>query len=174
MDPKEKDIMKEKPRNPNESIFARGGYGIVGGYGFVITIAVLLAYFSAGWINGAYSLSAIKHLFETNPNVLSEAQTMAFTTLAFCELFHMLGVSNVKETVFNIYKKKNVVILIAFLVGILLQLAVIEIPFVRDVFSTEDLSWLEWGVTALLSLLPLIVHEVIVLVRFILSKRKAK
>lgn len=174
MDPKEKDIMKEKPRNPNESIFARGGYGIVGGYGFVITIAVLLAYFSAGWINGAYSLSAIKHLFETNPNVLSEAQTMAFTTLAFCELFHMLGVSNVKETVFKIYKKKNVVILIAFLVGILLQLAVIEIPFVRDVFSTEDLSWLEWGVTALLSLLPLIVHEVIVLVRFILSKRKAK
>ena len=65
-------------------------------------------------------------------------------------------------------------ILIAFLVGILLQLAVIEIPFVRDVFSTEDLSWLEWGITALLSLLPLIVHEVTVLVRFILSKRKAK
>lgn len=174
MDPKEKDIMKEKPRNPNESIFAKGGYGIVGGYGFVITIAVLLAYLSAGWLNGAYTLSAIKHLFETNPNVLSEAQTMAFTTLAFCELFHMLGVSNIKESVFKIYKKKNIVILIAFLVGVLLQLAVIEIPFIRDIFSTEDLSWAEWGITALLSLLPLMVHEIIVFIKFIALKRKVK
>ena len=58
--------------------------------------------------------------------------------------------------------------------NVLLQLAVIEIPFVRSVFSTSELSWAEWLWTALFSLAPLLVHEAVVLVRFLARKiRKA-
>ena len=62
---------------------------------------------------------------------------------------------------------------IAFVIGLLLQLLVIEVPAVRNVFSTENLNTTEWLFTALLSLIPLIIHEIIVLIRWI-SKKSIK
>ena len=60
---------------------------------------------------------------------------------------------------------------IAFVVGIALQFAVIEIPAIRTVFSTANLEPMEWLITAVCSFAPLIWHEIVVLVKFI--KRKA-
>lgn len=65
------------------------------------------------------------------------AQTMAFTTLAFAELFHMLGMSNVNKSFVHIFKNKNWMMAIAFFAGIALQLLVIEVPAFRAVFNTN-------------------------------------
>lgn len=178
MDPKDSNIMKESPRDPNEGIFARGGLKTTLVYGAILTISVLLAYFSCGALNLAqndvqFSLGAIKDLFANNPEVLSEAQTMAFTTLAFSELFHMAGMSNVNRSIFHVFKNKNKMMLIAFIAGIVLQLIVIEVPGVSQVFSTHNLSGIEWLVTAVLSLVPLLAHELIVLVKWIKNRKAA-
>lgn len=165
MDPKDPSIMKELPRDPNESIFAKGGLKTTIIYGVIITLAVLLAYFSCGWINGAKTFSEIKILFAENDLVLHQAQTMAFTTLAFSELFHMVGMSNLNKSVLNVFKNKNIMMLIAFVSGVILQLIVIEVPGISKVFSTANLSSIEWLVTAVLSLTPLIAHELIVLIK---------
>lgn len=171
MQPKDPKCMEENPRDPKESIFARGGIGLTLGYGAVITIAVLIAYFSCGWLNGAYTFGAIKNLYSLNPNILHQAQTMAFTTLAFCELFHMIGMSNVSRSFVHVFKDKNWMLWIAFVFGIILQLFVIETPGVRDVFSTFNLTVWEWLITACLSVLPLLVHEIIVFIHW-LKKQK--
>lgn len=173
MQPKDPKCMEEHPRDPKESIFAHGGLGLTLGYGAVITIAVLLAFFSCGWLNGAYSLESIKVLYTTNSNILHQAQTMAFTTLAFCELFHMIGMSNVSRSFIHVFKDKNWMLFIAFLFGVALQLFVIETPGVSDVFSTFNLTVWEWLVTAGLSILPLLVHETIVFIKWIKSRKTA-
>lgn len=173
MQPKDPKCMEEHPRDPKESIFAHGGLGLTLGYGAVITIAVLLAFFSCGWLNGAYSLESIKVLYTTNSNILHQAQTMAFTTLAFCELFHMIGMSNVSRSFIHVFKDKNWMLFIAFLFGVALQLFVIETPGVSDVFSTFNLTVWEWLITAGLSILPLLVHEIIVFIKWIKSRKTA-
>ena len=171
MDPKDEGIMKEKPRDPSEGIFAGGGLVNTVLYGAVITLAVLLSYFSCAWMNGAFGFGEMRSLFAENEAVLHQAQTMAFTTLAFCELFHMAGMSNLKRSVFHVFKNRNKMMALAFVLGILLQIFVVETPVVQDVFSTFNLSGKEWLITALLSLVPLVFHEIMVLVHRIRGEK---
>lgn len=170
MDKTTSDVLDEKPRDPDESVFAHGGMTLVIVRGAILTVSVLLAYFSAAWLNGVYSLSAIKDLYNANPAVLHQAQTMAFTTLAFGELFHMFGMRNANKSAFSVFKSGNYMMGIAFAFGIVLQLAVIEIPAVRMVFDTENLTAYEWLITAVCSLAPLIWHEVVVIVKKLRKK----
>ncbi len=174
MDGKDSNIMKEKPRDPKETFFAHGGLIITLVYGAILTIAVLLAYFSCAWTHGVYDFNGIKNLYSDNPTILHEAQTMAFTTLAVGELFHMVGMSNIKQSFVRIFAKKNYMMLIAFVVGIALQLFVIETPGVQDVFSTANLDWKEWLITCSLSVIPLVAHELIVFGMWIKNKIKNK
>ena len=170
MDKKDKNIMNEKPRDPNENFFSHGGLAITIGYGAALTLAVLLAYFSCGWLHGAYSISAIKQLYTVDEAIKFQAQTMAFTTLAVGELFHMIGMSNIHASFISILKKKNWMMYIAFMMGIILQLFVIEVPGVSTVFKTHNLDWKEWLITIAMSIIPLVIHELIVLIRFIKNK----
>lgn len=173
MDGKDSNIMKEKPRDPKETFFAHGGLVITLVYGAILTIAVLLAYFSCAWLNGVTDFNGIKEFYQ-NADMLHQAQTMAFTTLAVGELFHMVGMSNIKQSFVRIFKKKNYMMLIAFVAGILLQLFVIEVPGVSDVFNTANLTWQEWLITCSLSVIPLVMHEVIVFLMWLWHKREAR
>ena len=173
MDKTTSDVLDEKPRNPNESIFAHGGMTLVLVRGAILTVSVLLAYFSAAWLNGTFGLSAIKTLYSTDAEILHQAQTMAFTTLAFGELFHMFGMRNANKSSFAVFKSGNFMMGIAFAFGIILQLAVIEIPAARMVFTTANLTAFEWLVTAVCSLAPLIWHEIVVIVKKIRNAKHA-
>ena len=155
-----------------KGIFADGGIQLTAIFGFVITVAVLISYFSVGWINGVFSLGDIKALYEGNSEILHQAQTMAFTTLAFCELFHMIGMSNIKKSFIHVFGNKNWMMAIAFIVGIGLQFLVIEVPAVRAVFSTANLSYSEWIITAICSVLPWIVHEIMALCYSVKNNKK--
>lgn len=173
MDKTSSSVLDEKPRDPNESIFARGGFALIIARGAALTVSVLCAYFAAGWFNGVYSLSAIKALYVADPEILHQAQTMAFTTLAFGELLHMIGMRDVDKTSLSVFRSGNKMMAIAFAAGIILQLAVIEIPAIRTVFQTANLTGGEWIVTAICSFVPLIWHEAVVLIKKI-SKRKGE
>lgn len=170
MDPRDPNIMREQPRDPKEGIFARGGMKNTLLYGAILTIGVLISYFSCAWLHDAYSFMEIKDLYASNPDVLHQAQTMAFTTLAFSELFHMVGMSDVNRSFVHVFKDKNWMMLVAFAAGIILQLFVIETPGVQELFTTANLSWDEWLITLAFSVIPLVLHEVIVGIKFL--KRK--
>ena len=170
MDPRDPNIMREQPRDPKEGIFARGGMRNTLLYGAILTIGVLIAYFSCGWLNNAYSFNEIKELFARDEVALHQAQTMAFTTLAFSELFHMIGMSDINRSFVHVFKDKNWMMLVAFVAGIVLQLFVIETPGVQELFSTADLSPEERLITLAFSFIPLILHELIVLFHFVRRK----
>ncbi|MGM9971403.1 MAG: cation-translocating P-type ATPase [Anaeroplasmataceae bacterium] len=165
VEPQDESIMKEHPRAKDEGIFAHGGLFYTIGYGLVVTIGVIISYFACAWLNGVYSLSAIKDLYSNNSNILHQAQTMAFTTLAFSELFHMLGMSNTKRSIVFIFKNKNIMLFIAFVLGIILQVFVIKVPGISDVFQTYNISGIEWVIVLVLSILPILVHEIVVVIK---------
>ena len=174
MDKKDPNNMKEKPRKSNETLFSNGGLLRTFFYGAIITIAVILAYFMPAWLNGTVGIANVRALYEANAEMKLQAQTMAFSALAFSELFHMLGIANPDRSFVHVFKSGNWMMLLAFLFGVGLQLLVIEVPGVRAVFKTSNLDLHEWLWLALFSVLPLIVHEVIVLIKWIIKKSKKK
>ena len=174
MDPKDKGIMNEKPRNPNETIFARGGLRDTLMHGAFITIAVIIAYLSAFWLNGITDYATIANIKELNPAILAQAQTMAFTGLGFAELIHMVCMSSVEHSAFRVFRNKNWMMLLAFVLGVGLQFFVVLTPGVQDVFKTSTLSWKEWLITAGAAFVPLVAQEIEVLIKHIVRKSKAK
>lgn len=163
------EVMKEKPRAKNESLFAHGGYSILFLYGAFITIITMISFFiiPTSIILNTYGFDEqlfahIRHILLTNEEVLLKSQTFAFTTLSLSQLFHMIGMSNVKNRLFNIIKGKNYVMLLALVIGIALQVLVTEVPFLIEVFNTSSLSLCEWIYLLLISSFPLIMHEIMV------------
>ncbi len=185
MDPKDKGIMKEKPRNPNETIFAHGGLVDTIMHGSFITIAVIIAYLSAFWLNGITDYETIAHIADfketivgtaeqTGTQILMQAQTMSFTALGFAELIHMVCMSSTTKSAFKVFGNKNWMMLLAFVLGVGLQFFVVLTPGVQEVFKTSSLNGVEWGITAAAAFVPLVAHEIEVLIKFIIKKSKSK
>ncbi len=174
-DKKPDDIMHDQPRDPKESLFAHGGYAITFGYGAIIGIATLLAFLIKPWSVGAFSISDINAYFNSNATALEEAQSMAFCVLSFSELFHMLGMTDVKHSFVRVFKDANKMLWVAFFLGMGLQFFVIETPGVNTFFSVYKLSDepIEYLWVFLLALTPLIFHEISVFVQWIIKKRRA-
>ena len=179
MDSKEKDIMKQKPRNPKDGVFAHGGFKFCLGYGFVIFLITFAAYLIPGILAFTNSnLSFAPQVEESirlswgsgyigfvncmnNEVVHKEATTFAFTVLAISQIFHMIGMTDIKHSFIHVFKDKNWMLLISFILGFTLQIFVTEVNGVTTIFSTTSLDIYEWLILTLMACLPLIVHEVL-------------
>ena len=180
-DAKEEGIMNDKPRNPKESLFSHGGYWLTFGYGLVITLATLVAFFwapiTAQDFNITFDLNEIAFRLNESTagkDILLTAQTMAFCTLAMSELFHMLGMTSIRKSFIHNFKSKNYLLWISFVLGIGLQLFVVLVPGVNGFFKCASLSLLQWVIVFGLSLLPLLVHEVVALIIYCKTRVKSK
>lgn len=172
-DSKDPDIMKEKPRDKKESLFANGGYFITIFFGSVIALITTLAFLFIPVVqHGMRSVQDINTFFAENPELKVRAMTYAFTTLGVSQLFHMFGMSNLNKTFFRTFTKKKWFLWVAFFIGFLLQIAVTEIHALTVAFGTVELTFIEWVFLALLSTTPLVIHELRVFFRFIREKIK--
>lgn len=84
----------------------------------------------------------------------------------------MLGMTDVNRSFVHIFKDHNKMLFISFFAGIALQYFVVETPGVQQLFSTRGFEGIEWAITIGLSVLPLVVHEIVVLIKYIIKKRK--
>ena len=172
-DEKEKGIMDERPRNPKESLFSRGGYAITFGYGALITITTIFAFFMIPMIEyGHFDLENIAMCLEENEGIRLQCQTMAFCVLGISELFHMLGMTSIRKSFVHNFWSKNWLLWVSFVVGIGLQIAVVQIPGLNSFFKCFPLDIKHWGIVFALSAAPVVVHEIIVLILFIIKKIK--
>ena len=148
MEPVEEGIMKQKPRNPKDSIFAHGFAASMIFYGVLVGVITLVSY-----LLGEYVLS--------DPLLADgTANTMAFATLVFCELTRAFAVRSERMSIFQIGLFSNKAMNKAFLVGLVLQLIVLLVPFLQPIFHITPLTGIEWVVVVLLSLVPLVVSEI--------------
>ena len=170
-DEKESGIMDDKPRNPKESLFSKGGYAITFGYGVLITITTVFAFLMIPvFEGGATSLQEIATLLDTNEAIRMQSQTAAFCVLSLSELFHMLGMTSLRKSFVHNFWSKNWLLWLSFVLGIGLQVAVVNIPGLSTFFSCAPLDIAHWGIVIALSAAPLVVHEIVALILFI--KRK--
>ena len=170
-DEKESGIMDDKPRNPKESLFSRGGYFLTFGYGLLITVTTVFAFLMIPiFEGGAQSIEDIAALLANNETIRMQSQTAAFCVLSLSELFHMLGMTSLKKSFIHNFWSKNWLLWLSFILGVGLQVAVVNIPGLNNFFSCAPLDIAHWGIVIALSVAPLIVHEIVALVLFI--KRK--
>ena len=147
MEPVEKGIMDQKPRDPRESLFTREFSFNMMFYGILVGAVTLVAYFL-----GEYVLS--------DPDLADmTACTMSFATLVFCELSRAFAVRSEDRSIFQIGIFSNKSMNQAFVVGLALQLGVLLLPFLQDTFNVTNLTMIEWAVVVVLSLVPLVVSE---------------
>ena len=163
------DVMNKKPRKNGESIFADGGYFKVGLYSVVIAVITLIAFLytpvrELAAAGTGYSLKNIIDCF-SDKQILMQSQTLAFCTLAISELFHAIGMRDTETSLFKFKHLDNKIMILALVVGLIGQLAVTEIPFLRTIFGTVQMTAAMWGFVLILSIMPLIVHEIVVLVK---------
>ena len=176
-DPKETDVMKDSPRNPKDSLFAHGGLKVTLLYGTLIALLTLFAFISIPFAElsrtgSTINFTSIKQMLNSDSEVLMKAQTFAFATLAVSELFHAIGMRNLKKSFIRKETFNNKLMIAAVAVGVLLQVLVTEIPFLNDFFKTSKLEMTEWFFVLGLSLVTLLVHEIIVLIIKLKEKRK--
>ncbi len=133
IEPPEPGIMNRAPRAKNESIFARGlGWTIFarGSYIALISIATFL----------------IAFLWSGNQGVdgLDLARTMAFTTLVFAQLFYVFECRSEKYSPFELGFFKNKFLILAVSASIMMQIAVLYLPALQNVFKTVPLDPWQW------------------------------
>ena len=157
-------LMSRKPRNPKESLFAHGGLTCTIFYGCLIGGLSLLAFLTIPitQIMAEGREVTISYMAEIlqREGVLIRSQTYAFTVLGISQLFHAIGMRNTEKSVFKNSLLANPTMILAFFLGIGLQVLVTEIPYLTQLFGTARLSIREWGQLLFLSAIPLFVHEV--------------
>lgn len=163
-------LMKNSPRKPNESLFSRGGLTCTCFYGILIAVISLGAFLMLPCALleeevGKVTLQGLKNVLQ-DPEVLSRAQTYSFTVLGMSQLFHAIGMRDVQKSVFRMRVSDNKLMVVACILGFLLQFAVTEVPLLVNAFGTTSLSSREWLQLALLSAVPLAAHELIVLLGY--------
>lgn len=162
-----KKLMGRPPRTASESLLANGGLSVICFYGALIAGISLTAFFTVPYMlmkqeRADFSVAVLAAFLEQK-KVLKRAQTYAFTVLGMSQLFHAVGMRDVRQSIFSRRLFENRLMLVAGGIGFLLQAAVTELPFLTGVFETLRLSVGEWLYLAGLSCFPLLAHELFVL-----------
>lgn len=121
----EKNIMQRPPRRTDESIFAQG-----------LGIHVL-------WVGIFIGLLTVGMQWYSIHHDGNHWQTMVFTTLCFCQLYHVMAIRSETRSLFSMGLWSNRPLLLAVGSTVLLQLMVIYVPYFNELFHTAPLSWQE-------------------------------
>ena len=141
LEKEEKGIMERKPRNSKKSIFADGLWSKIITEGIMLGVLDLFI-FSLG--NNLYGIDV--------------ARTMAFVSLGLLELVHSFNIKS-EGSILKKGALNNKFLIGSFILGTILQVIVVIIPYFANIFSLVTLNQTQWIYTILISLLPLPIIE---------------
>lgn len=161
VDPGEAGVMTKPPRPRGEGVITRrmwGGIFFVGVIMAAGTLLVLDASLPGGLIEGSGSMRY--------------AQTMAFNTLVFFSLFNVFNARSDERSAFaGLFSNKW--LWGATILSLLLQVAVVYLPFLQQAFSTVSLSFVDWLKCAVAASSVLWLRELSKLVTQATSRRQS-
>ena len=144
MEPVEKTAMTQPPRGKEEPLFSKAFSRRLAWQGALVGGITLLAYGLGFHLTGTFAV----------------ANTMAFATLTFSQLFHAFDVRSETTPLFRLGVLSNKAMNKAFLAGAALQAAVLLAPPLQGAFSVVPLALEQWGMVLALALTPLVVCEI--------------
>lgn len=136
VDPVDHDVMLRAPRDPKSNIITLAMWLDIMLIGMIMAIGTLIV---TDWVLPG-------GLIPGGVGDMSRAQTMAFNTLVFYQLFNAFNSRSETRSAFH-GLFHNHWLWLAVGIAILLQIAVINLPFLQAAFKTEALTALEWGVS---------------------------
>ena len=135
VEPPDRDVMRKPPRDPKSSVITRTMWFDIFFVGVIMmfgTLAVMDLALPGGFLAG-------------KNGTMQYAQTMAFTTLVFFQLFNAFNARSDELSAFTgLFANKWLWLAIAL--SVLLQIAVIYTPFLQTAFSTVALSATDWAI----------------------------
>ena len=135
MEPSDKQLLKNKPRDPKAGMLTKNFSLRLLGYGLLIAVVTQTAY----------------HIgLEISPMA---ASTMAFATLTLARLFHGFTCRS-EFSIFKIKFTSNMWSVAAFATGVLLLAFVLFVPFMQGLFMVEALKMVDIGLILLLAFIP--------------------
>lgn len=143
MEPAEKDLLSQKPRNPREGILTKNFMLRILLQGGLIAVCTMAA-FHIGMNQGNAAL----------------ASTMAFATLTSARLFHGFNCRS-DHSIFRIGFSGNWYSLGAFAAGMALLNLVLFVPFLHSAFSIHPLTAAQVGTVYLLAVIPTVVIQLV-------------
>jgi Ca2+-transporting ATPase len=132
VDPPPDDVMSRPPRRMADRVIDREMWLGVGFVGLVMAVVTLLT-LDIGLPGGIVEGSA----------GITEARTMAFTTLVLAQLFNCFNARSDRVSAFH-HLFTNPVLWGAIALSIVLQVAVVYVPFLNDAFDTTSLNGNDW------------------------------
>lgn len=142
LEKEEENIMSRLPRNPKKNLFADGLWWKIIIEGAMLGMFTLLA-FSIG--NRLYSVEV--------------GRTMAFLTLGILELVHSFNIKS-EESIFKIGVLENKYLVGALVLGVILQVIVVVVSPLAQVFSLVPLTGMQWLYTILIAVAPIPIVEI--------------
>ena len=141
MEPAEKDLLSEKPRNPKTGILTKDFMLTILTQGGIIAVCTMIA-FHLGLGSGNAGI----------------ASTMAFATLTLARLFHGFNCRS-RHNIFKLGFSSNWYSLGAFAAGVCLLGLVMFVPFLQKLFSVTPLTAPQTGSVCLLAAIPTILIQ---------------
>ena len=147
MEPAERDLLSEKPRNPKEGILTRKFMTAILGQGALIAAVTMIAFY-IGLSQGDSRL----------------ATTMAFAALTAARLFHGFNCRS-KHSIFRIGFAGNWYSLAAFIAGMIFLNLVLFVPVLKRLFLVSTLTSVQFGMIYLLAVIPTVIIQIYKIVR---------
>jgi magnesium-transporting ATPase (P-type) len=147
VDPVDHGVMKRPPRRRSDRVIDLEmwiGFLLIGTVMAVVTLATLDLALNGGLLPGSGSLT--------------HARTMAFTTLVFCQLFNVFNSRSDYSSAFS-HLFTNRLLWGAVAISVLLQIAVVYVPFLNVAFDTAPMTLAEWGICVAMASMVLWVEE---------------
>ena len=141
MEPAEKDLLSEKPRDPKTGILTKDFMLTILTQGGIIAVCTMIA-FHMGLGSGNAGI----------------ASTMAFSTLTLARLFHGFNCRS-RHNIFKLGFSSNWYSLGAFAAGVCLLGLVMFVPFLQKLFSVTPLTPSQIGSVCLLAVIPTILIQ---------------
>ena len=142
LDTPDSDIMDKPPRSPKKGLFADGLWLTIIFEGLMIGALALLAFTIGANIFGG----------------ITAGRTMAFAVLSISQLVHAFNMRS-EHSVFKAGIFKNPYLVLSLISGLILEVSVISVPYLANIFGVIPLNAMGWIVVTVLSVMPLIIVE---------------
>jgi len=147
----EKNIMKEKPRNPKEPLFDKELFQSILFSGITTGLLVFIVW---------YYLIKIIGMEVT----MARGYTMAL--MVFIQNIHVFNCRSEKQSAFSIPLKSNKLIFVAFATSIVLQILVMEVPILSQFLQTVSIPLTHLLSLFLISTIVLFLMEIYKKIRY--------
>ncbi|MHA1911969.1 MAG: cation-translocating P-type ATPase [Candidatus Kariarchaeaceae archaeon] len=139
VDPPDEFIMYRPPRKPTSPILSPSMIRYIFRVGAIITIGTLFIY----WSYNGFNLLI--------PETDKKAQTMAFTSLVFFQFWNAFNATTETERLLGRKFFRNKWLLGAVFISFILQVSVVIIEPLHEVFNTSSLTAMDWIIVFMLT-----------------------